>query len=90
MANRQKFDITSRMIIVNLHKQYFSVREIAERVKRSKSVIGRIVKTYKNCGRVLAPNKTCRPRKTIAGPDRAIQHIALRNRFTTVQQILKK
>ena len=87
MANRQKVDKNLRVTVVKLHKQNVSIREIAERVNRSKSVIGRIVKTYKDTGRVLSQNKMGRPRKTSARQDRAIQRIALRDRFTTAAQI---
>ena len=48
MANRQKVDKILRITVVKLHKQNFSIREIAERVNSLKSVIGRIVKTYKD------------------------------------------
>ena len=50
MANRQKVDKNLRVTVVKLHKQNVSIGEIAERVNRSKSVIGRIVKTYKDTG----------------------------------------
>ena len=90
MANGQKVDKTLRMNVVQLHKQNISVREIAEMVNRSKSVIGRIIKTYKNCGRVLTPNKTCRPRKITARQDRAIQRMVLRGRFITAAAISRE
>ncbi|KAA2237153.1 helix-turn-helix domain-containing protein [Solihabitans fulvus] len=90
MANRQKVDDTLRMKIVKLHKQNFTVREIAETVNRAKSVIGRIVKTYEDCGRVFSPNKTGRPRKTSHRQNRAIHRIALRDRFTTAAAISRE
>ena len=67
------------MTVLKLHKKNVSIREIAERVNRSKSVIGRIVKTYKDTGRVLSQNKMGRPRKTSARQDKAIQRMALRD-----------
>lgn len=78
------------MKIVKLHKRNFTVREIAERVNRSKSVIGRIVQTYEDFGRVLSPNNMGRPRKTSPRQDRAIHRIALGDRFTTAAAISRE
>ena len=90
MVNRQKVDNTLRMEMIELHKRNFTVREIAETMNRSKSVIGRIVKTYEDFGRVLSPNKMVRPRKTSHRQDRAIHRIALKDRFTTAAAISRE
>ena len=57
MANRQKVDKNLGMTVVMLYKQNVSNREIAERVNRSKSEIGSIVKTYKDTKRGLSQKK---------------------------------
>ena len=53
MAKRQKLDYSVRQAIVKLHKEKHTVREISEKVKRSKSVVGRVVKSYKDTGKVV-------------------------------------
>ena len=53
MAKRQKLDYSVRQAIVKLHKEKHTVREISEKVKRSKSVVGRVVKSYKDTGEIV-------------------------------------
>ena len=38
MAKRQKLDYSVRQAIVKLHKEKHTIKEISEKVKRSKSV----------------------------------------------------
>ena len=68
MAKRQKLDYSVRQAIVKLHKEKHTIREISEKVKRSKSVVGRVVKSYNDTGKISA-FKTGRPRKTSARED---------------------
>lgn len=90
MAERQKVVKSLRESIVALHKQNCSIREIAATVKRSKSVVGRIVKVYKDSGRISSPFKKGRPRKTSSREDRVIQRMALKDRFETAAGISRK
>ena len=53
MAKRQKLDYSVRQAIVKLHKEKHTIREISEKVKRSKSVVGRVVKSYKDTGEIV-------------------------------------
>ena len=62
MAKRQKLDYSVRQGIVKLHKEKHTIREISE--KRSKSVVGRVVKSYNDTGKIVSAFKTGRPRKT--------------------------
>ena len=64
MAKRQKLDYSVRQAIVNLHKEKYTIREISEKVKRSKSVVGRVVKSYNDIGKIVRAFKTGTPRKT--------------------------
>ena len=73
MAKRQKLDYTVRQAIVKLHKEKHTIREISEKVKRSKSVVGRVVKSYNDTGKIVNAFKTGRPRKTSAREDRIMQ-----------------
>ncbi len=43
---RQKLDYSERRAIVKLYKEKHTIREISEKVKCSKSVVGRVVKSY--------------------------------------------
>ena len=43
IVKRQKLDYSVRQAIVKLHKKKHTIREISEKVKRSKSVVGRVV-----------------------------------------------
>ena len=53
MAKRQKLDYSVRQAIVKLDKEKFTIREISEKVKRSKSVVGRVVKSYNDTGKIV-------------------------------------
>ena len=70
MAKRQKLDYSVRQAIVKLHKEKHTIREISEKVKRSKSVVGRVVKSYNDTGKIVCAFKTGRLRKTSAREDR--------------------
>ena len=68
MAKRQKLDYSVRKAIVKLHKEKHTIREISEKVKRSKSVVGRVVKSYNDTGKIVSAFKTDRPRNMDAYP----------------------
>ena len=53
MAKRQKLDYSVRQAIVKLHKEKHTIREISEKVKHSKSVVGRVVKSYNDTGKIV-------------------------------------
>ena len=53
MAKRQKLDCSVRQAIVKLHKEKHTIRELSEKVKRSKSVVGRVVKSYNDTGKLV-------------------------------------
>ena len=53
MAKRQKVDYSVRQAIVKLHKEKHTIREISEKVKRSKSVVARVVKSYNDTGKIV-------------------------------------
>ena len=53
MVKRQKLDYSVRQIIVKLHKEKHTIREISEEVKCSKSVVGRVVKSYNDTGKIV-------------------------------------
>ena len=38
---------------MKLHKENHTIREISEKVKRSKSVVGRVVKSYSYTGKIV-------------------------------------
>ena len=51
MAKRPKLDYSVRQAIMKLYKEKHTIREISEKVKRSKSVVGRVVKSYNDIGK---------------------------------------
>ena len=53
MAKHQKLDYSVRQVIVKLYKEKHTIREISEKVKRSKSVVGRVVKSYNDTGKIV-------------------------------------
>ena len=77
MAKRQKLDYSVRQAIVKLHKEKHTIREISVKVKRSKSVVGRVVKSYNDTGKIVSAFKSAWPRKTSAREDRIMQRISL-------------
>ena len=72
---------------MKLHKEKHTIREISERVKRFKSVVGRVVKSYNNTGKIVSAFKTSRPRKTSAREDRIMQRMSLKDRFKSCTEI---
>ena len=92
MAKRQKLDYSVRQAIVKLHKEKHTIREISEKMKHSKSVVGRVVKSYNDTGKIVNAFKTGRPRKTLAREDRIIQRMSLKDRFkscTGIKRVMK-
>ena len=63
MTIRQKLDYSERQTIVKLHKEKHTIREISEKVKRSKSVEGRVVKSYNDTGKIVSVLKPADPAK---------------------------
>ena len=76
-----------RQAIVKLHKEKHSIKEISEKVKCSKSVVGRVVKSYNDTGKIVSAFKTGRLRKTSAGEDRIMQRMSLKDRFKSCTEI---
>ena len=56
-------------------------------MKRSKSVVGRVVKSYNDTGKIVSAFKTGRPRKTSAREDRIMQRMSLEGRFKSCTEI---
>ena len=69
------------------HKEKHTIRKISEKVKRSKSVVGRVVKSYNDTGKIASAFKTGRPRKTSAREDRIMQRMSLKDRFKSCTDI---
>ena len=82
MAKRQKLDYSVRQAIVK-----HTMREISEKVKRSKSVVGSVVKSYNDTGKIVSAFKTDRPRKTSAREDQIMQRMSLKGRFKSCTEI---
>ena len=53
MAKCQKLDYSVRRVIVKLHKEKHTIREISEKVKCSKSVVSRVVQSYTDNGKIV-------------------------------------
>ena len=86
MGKRQKLVYSVRQAIVKLHKEKHIIREISEKVKRSKSVVGRVVKSYNDTGKIVSAFKTDRPRKTLARQDRIMQRMSLKDCFKVLHR----
>ena len=87
MAKRQKLDYSVRQTILKLHKEKYTIRESSDKVKRSKSVVGRVVKSYNDTSKIVSAFKTGRPRKTSAREDRIMQRMSLKDRFKSCTEI---
>ena len=87
MAKWQKLDYSVRQVILKLHKEKHTITEISEKVKRSKSVVGRVVKSYNDTGKIVSAFKTDRPRKTLARGDRMMQRMSLKDHFKSCTEI---
>ena len=84
MVKRQKLDYSVRQAIVKLHKEKHTIGEISKKVKRSKSVVGRVVN---DTDKIVSAFKIGRPRKTLAGEDRIMQRMSLKDRFKSCTEI---
>ena len=87
MAKRQKLDYSVRQAIVKLHKEKHTISKMSEKVKRSKSVVGRVVKSYNDIGKIVSAFKTGRLRKTSAREDRIRQCMSLKDRFKFAEKL---
>ena len=74
---------------MKLHKKKHTIRGISEKAKRSKSVVGRVVKSYNDTGKIVSAFKTSRPRKTSAREDRIMQRMSLKERSKSCTEIKK-
>ena len=72
---------------MKLHKEKHTIREISEKVKRSKSVVGRVFKSYNDTGKIVSAFKTGRLLKTSAREDRIMQRMSLKDRFKSCTEI---
>ena len=83
-------DQSTQKTIIKLCEKNLSIRAISKEVNRSKSVVGRIVKQYKDSGKICSPNKRARPRKTFSREDRIIQRSGLKNHFASAASISRQ
>jgi len=90
MADRSKMEKSLKMEIVTHFKKNLSIRAIADIVSCSKSVVGRIVKEYKESGCVTSAKTRGRPRKTSSRQDRIIQRTGLKDRFASAASISRE
>ena len=72
---------------MKLHKEKHTIEEIVEKVKRSKNVVGRVVKSNNDTGKIVSAFKTSIPRKTLAREDRIMQRMSLKDRFKSCTEI---
>ena len=76
-----------RQAIVKLHKEKHTLERFQRKWKRSKSVVGRVVKSYNDTGKIVSAFKTGRPRKTSAREDRIMQRMSLKDYFKSCTEI---
>ena len=76
-----KIDISIKKQITNLYGNNVLIRKISETLNISKSVFGRLVKSYKEYGDFPLSKKLGRPRKTSVKENRLIMRMTLRDRF---------
>ena len=74
---------------MKLHKKKHTIRGISKKAKRSKSVVGRVVKSYNDTGKIVSAFKTSRPRKTSAREDRIMERMSLKERSKSCTEIKK-
>ena len=72
---------------MKLQKKKHTIREISEKVKRSKSVVCWVVKSYNDTGKIVSAFKTGRSRKTSAREDRIMQRMSLKARLKSCTEI---
>ena len=83
MSKRIKVDAAVKSEIVKLRKENLTIEQIGKHVKRSKSVVSRVLKLYNETGRLTNTKKSGRPRKTTVREDRVMKRLALKDRFLT-------
>ena len=83
-------DSSIKKSIIKLHGENHSIRKIADDLKLSKSAVGRVIKDFKDTGKILPPKKNGRPRITSPRQDRLIKKMALDDRFQTAASISRE
>ena len=64
MSQRIKVNAAVKSEIVKLRKENHTIEQIAKQIKRSKSIVSRILKLYNTTGMLTNTKKPGRPRKT--------------------------
>lgn len=89
-STRKALSSNEKEIILAHHKEKKSVTEISNIVKRSKSVVHRVINKYKQTNSLEAKPKTGRPPKTSSREDRKIVSMSKKDRFATAASISRE
>lgn len=84
---RKTLSLQEKKLILDNYKEKKSISTISNIVRRSKSVVHRVIARYKNKNTLEASPKTGRPPKTSQREDRIMVRQALRDRFKSATSI---
>lgn len=90
MGKAKQLSPATRAVIVALHKEGLSIREIAKRGHGGKSAVGAIIKRYKTQSTVNVKKRSGRPRVTSAREDRILIRKCLNNRLFSSRQLVSE
>ena len=90
MSKRLFYTTEKKAKIVPLREEGYTIREIANKLKVSKSGVHKFLKGYETKDDLAQKKRTCRPRVTTERKDRHLKRLSLENRFSTYSQLQKK
>ena len=85
--SRRSLSVREKEIIIGFYMENNSLSETARAVRRSASVVYRVIKRYNDENSLLNKPKTGRPVKTTMREDRAIVKLATKDRFLSSRRI---
>lgn len=87
MAKRKELSAETRSAVITLHKENYSLRQIAKKLKLTYRAVQGTVKRYKTTGTTQSGKRSGRPKITSPAEDRRLEVISKRNRRLTAPQI---
>ena len=87
---RQKVTLREKELIIGHYMENNSISATAKIVRRSISVVWRVVNRYNQEGSLEEKQKSGRPRKTTSREDRDLVRMSLKDRFETAASISRK
>ena len=90
MALRRELTASQRAVVIALHQEGLSSRQIAQRVNCHQTTVSRLIKRFNDSGSTAPMTGRGRKRSSSTRDDRALVHTSLRNRFLSSSDLKRK